>query len=69
VSKTVAGSTSDLSDNQTVTVTGTRQADGSILAQAVQVGGVVIRRGRLDRRCPPGWCGRSSRSCSAWWAG
>jgi len=40
VSKTVAGSTSDLSDNQTVTVTGTRQADGSILAQAVQVGGV-----------------------------
>ena len=45
VSKTVAGSTSDLSDNQAVTVTGTRQADGSILAQAVQIGGagVVIR--------------------------
>ena len=45
VSKTVAGSTSDLADNQTVTVTGTRQADGSILAQAVAVGGagVVIR--------------------------
>jgi Domain of unknown function (DUF5666) len=39
VSKTVAGSTSDLLDNQTVTVTGTRQADGSILAQAIQVGG------------------------------
>lgn len=39
VSKVVAGSTSDLSDNQTVTVTGTRQADGSILAQSVQVGG------------------------------
>jgi len=38
VTKTVAGSTSDLSDNQTVTVTGTRQADGSILAQAVLVG-------------------------------
>jgi hypothetical protein len=45
VSKTVASSTSDLSDNQAVTVTGTRQADGSILAQVVQVGaaGVVIR--------------------------
>lgn len=45
VSKTVAGSTSDLSDNQTVTVTGTRQADGSILAQAVQVGGAGANRG------------------------
>jgi hypothetical protein len=45
VSKTVAGSTSDLTDNQTVTVTGTRQADGSILAQTVQVGGAggIIR--------------------------
>jgi|SRR5579859_4307154 len=43
VSKTVLGSTSDLSDNQTVTVTGTRQADGSILAQAIQVGGGNIR--------------------------
>jgi Domain of unknown function (DUF5666) len=43
VSKTVSGSTSDLSDNQTVTVTGTRQADGSILAQAISVGGAGAR--------------------------
>lgn len=40
VQKQVAGSTSDLTDNQTVTVTGTRQTDGSILATAIQVGGV-----------------------------
>jgi hypothetical protein len=39
VYKTVAGSTSDLSDNQMVAVTGTRQADGSIVAQSVQIGG------------------------------
>ena len=45
VYKTVASSTGDLSDNQTVTVTGTRQADGSILATAIQVGsaGAAIR--------------------------
>ena len=45
VSKVVAGSTSDLADNQTVTVTGTRQADGSILAQSIQVGGAGAIRG------------------------
>jgi hypothetical protein len=39
VQKQVAASTSDLSDNQTVTVTGTRQADGSILATSIQIGG------------------------------
>jgi hypothetical protein len=38
VSKQVLGSTSDLQDNQTVTVTGTRQPDGSILAQSIQIG-------------------------------
>ena len=38
ISKQVLGSTSDLQDNQTVTITGTRQADGSILAQSIQIG-------------------------------
>ncbi|TMD90204.1 MAG: hypothetical protein E6I73_08620 [Chloroflexi bacterium] len=38
ISKQVLGTTADLQDNQTVTVTGTRQADGSILASAIQIG-------------------------------
>ena len=38
ISKQVLGSTSDLQDNQIVTITGTRQADGSILAQTIQIG-------------------------------
>lgn len=38
IQKTVSGSTSDLQDNLTVTITGTRQADGSILAQTIQIG-------------------------------
>jgi hypothetical protein len=38
VSKTVAGNTSDLKDNITVTIIGTRQADGSILATTIQIG-------------------------------
>lgn len=38
ISKQVLGTTSDLQDNQTVTITGTRQADGSILAQTIQIG-------------------------------
>ena len=38
VSRTVAGNTSDLKDNITVTVIGTRQADGSIKATTVQIG-------------------------------
>lgn len=46
VSKTVAGSTSDLSDNTTVTIVGTRQADGSIKATQIQIGArIVIRAG------------------------
>ena len=47
VSKTVTGTTSDLSDNMTVTIVGTRQADGSIKATAIQIGGTrfVIRAG------------------------
>lgn len=38
VSKNVAGSTTDLKDNLTVTIIGTRQADGSILATTIQIG-------------------------------
>jgi hypothetical protein len=47
VQKQALGSTSDLQDNQTVTVTGTRQTDGSILASSIQIGpaGGGIRTG------------------------
>ena len=47
VSKTVTGTTSDLKDNITVTIIGTRQADGSIKATAIQIGGnrIGIRAG------------------------
>ena len=47
VSKTVTGTTSDLKDNITVTVVGTRQADGSIKATQIQIGGnrIGIRGG------------------------
>jgi len=38
VSKTVAGNTSDLKDSITVTIIGTRQADGSIKATTIQIG-------------------------------
>ncbi|HET7418844.1 MAG TPA: hypothetical protein VFL27_00520 [Candidatus Dormibacteraeota bacterium] len=38
VSKNVAGNTSDLKDNVTVTIIGTRQADGSIKATTIQIG-------------------------------
>ena len=42
VSKTVAGNTSDLKDSITVTIIGTRQADGSIKATTIQIGGAVF---------------------------
>jgi hypothetical protein len=42
VSKTVTGTTSDLKDTMTVTVIGTRQADGSIKATAIQIGAIRI---------------------------
>jgi hypothetical protein len=42
VSKTTAGSTSDLKDNLTITVIGVRQADGSIKATTIQIGGAVF---------------------------
>jgi hypothetical protein len=47
ISKQALGTTSDLQDNQTVTITGTRQPDGSILAQTIQIGmaGAGVRTG------------------------
>jgi hypothetical protein len=42
VSKTTAGSTSDLKDDITITVVGTRQADGSIKATVIQIGGAAF---------------------------
>jgi len=38
IQKQTVGSTADLQDNVTVTITGTWQADGSILAQTIQIG-------------------------------
>lgn len=38
IQKETSGTTGDLQDNLTVTITGTRQADGSILAQTIQIG-------------------------------
>src|SRR5260370_2335418 len=38
IQKQGLGSTGDLQDSQTVTITGTRQADGSIMAQTIQIG-------------------------------
>ena len=38
VAKNVAGNTSDLKDSITVTIIGTRQADGSIKATTIQIG-------------------------------
>jgi hypothetical protein len=48
ISKQSAGSTADLKNNLTVTITGTRQADGSILAQTIQIGSGAVIAG------PPG---------------
>jgi hypothetical protein len=39
VYRTVAGNTSDLKDNIAVTIIGTRQADGTIKATTIQIGG------------------------------
>jgi hypothetical protein len=39
ITKQTAGSTADLKNNLTVTITGTRQADGTILAQTIQIAG------------------------------
>jgi Domain of unknown function (DUF5666) len=57
ISKQALGSTSDLQDNQTVTISGTRQADGSILAQTIQIGPATgvggIRPGAGGAASPP----------------
>ena len=45
VSRQASGSTSDLKDNLTVTIIGTRQSDGSIKATAIQIGGTTINIG------------------------
>ena len=42
ISKTTTGTTADLQDNITVTIVGTRQADGSIKATTIQIGGIRI---------------------------
>jgi len=45
VVKTIAGSTSDLKDTITITVIGTRQADGSIKAATIQIGSAAPSNG------------------------
>jgi hypothetical protein len=45
IQKQTAGSTGDLQDNETVTITGTRQADGSIKATTILIGGIAFRVG------------------------
>lgn len=45
ISRQVAGNTGDLKDNLSVTIIGTRQADGSIKATSIQIGGATISVG------------------------
>jgi Domain of unknown function (DUF5666) len=45
VIKQVTASTSDLQDSQMVTVVGTRQADGSVKAATIAIGGGIITGG------------------------
>jgi hypothetical protein len=53
ISRQVAGNTGDLKDNLTVTIIGTRQADGSIKATAIQIGGTTINIGGPNESPPP----------------
>jgi len=57
IAKLALGSTSDLQDNQMVIITGIRQADGSILAQTIQIGtagsGGGVRPGAGGATGPP----------------
>jgi len=50
ISRQVSGSTSDLKDNLTVTIIGTRQADGTIKATAIQIGNATIS---IGNQSPP----------------
>ena len=54
VSKTVPGSTSDLKDNLTVTLIGTRQAEGSIKATTIQIGSANVIGGGATGTAPNG---------------
>lgn len=54
VSKNVAGNTSDLKDNVTVTIIGTRQPDGSIKATQIQIGTAGIGQGGAASQAPSG---------------
>jgi hypothetical protein len=54
VSKNVAGNTSDLKDNITVTIIGTRQADGSIKATTIQIGTAGPNTGGAATTAPSG---------------
>ncbi|HLQ60663.1 MAG TPA: DUF5666 domain-containing protein [Candidatus Acidoferrales bacterium] len=54
VRKTVTGSTADLQQNQTVTVAGRPQADGSILASSITIGAVGGQPGGRPGTPPPG---------------
>ena len=45
VVKTTAGSSADLKDTITITVVGTRQADGSIKATTIQIGSAAASNG------------------------
>ena len=45
VVKTTAGSTANLKDTITITVVGTRQADGSIKATTIQIGSAAPSNG------------------------
>jgi hypothetical protein len=53
IQKQALGSTSDLQDNQTVTITGTRQPDGSLLAQTIQIGTAGGGGGRVPGGAAP----------------
>jgi hypothetical protein len=45
ISRQVAGNTGDLKDNLTVTIVGTRQADGTIKATTIQIGNATFNVG------------------------
>ena len=52
ISRQVVGNTGDLKDTLTVTIVGTRQADGSIKATTIQIGNATFNVG--NQSPPPG---------------